>query len=178
MLFSQHSYHPEINIGLFLVYSRKRPREMFQKINNWLDSEEREPNPVFCGSFDQKILDYAVRGEGQLVNVCKTSSIELKMLYNISKQKINWTYIPYSHVPHPPIGKDLSKVFAIHLWSGQSKLIRYEYAFKNGFWSKFIPPIISLHSNNTIKIENTKFWFNYLGYNFNTSYCLSPKHVN
>jgi hypothetical protein len=36
MLFSQHSYHREINMGLFLVFSRKRPREMFLKINEWL----------------------------------------------------------------------------------------------------------------------------------------------
>ena len=171
MLFSQHSFHPEINMGLFLIYSRKRPKSIFRRIYDWLDSDKRDLHPSFCGAFDQKILDYAVRGEGQLMNVCKTSSTELAMLYNHSETKNNWSYIPYYQVPHPPIKNDYAKLYAIHLWSGQSIIARYKYAEKNGFWSKIIHPVtsLSLEYNYTVKNENDTKWLDYLGYRFNSS---------
>jgi hypothetical protein len=85
---------------------------------------------------------------------------------------MKWRYIPYVLVPHPPIIKDPSKLFAIHLWSGQSMLDRYNYAAKNGFWSKYIPSVKFLHSNYSLNNNDFKICLEYLGYNFNVSKCI------
>ena len=128
---------------------------------------------IIFNHYNLLVLDYAVRGEGQLVDICKLSSKELAILYDQSEPKMKWRYIPYILVPHPPIIENPSRLYAIHLWSGQTMLERYNYASKNGFWSKSIPSITSLHFNHTdyINTNHFKLWLEYLGYNFNTSRC-------
>lgn len=173
MLFSQHDYHPEINMGLFYILSRKEPKKIFQRVVTWLDAPERDFHPkTICGAFDQKILDYAVRGEGQLVDVCKTSTAELNVLFDRSAPKAHWRYIPFTLVPHPPyaVSANHSSFYAIHLWSGQDMLTRYQYAAEHGFWSTKIPCVRSMNASATK--YTCRECLVQLGYTtFNTSLC-------
>lgn len=142
MLFSQHDYHPELNIGFFYLKSSLLVLETFTRVFYWI-SDENNRKLDTCGAIDQKVLDYAVRGEGQLEKPCNGTN--LNILSDTFTRHANWTYVPYEMVAHPPISASvLENAVFIHLWSGMGTIIsRYIYACNHGYWNKAVPCIDS-----------------------------------
>lgn len=163
-IFSQHNYHPELNIGVFIVYPTKRSNALFHRVLTWVN----QPTRAFadaCGTMDQKLVDYAVRGVGQLDTACRFPPAQLEILYHHNvTEPIRFEYISYNVVPHPSVYVDpisglnlllhnISEYYAMHLWSGAPKETRIEFARRNGYWSEALP----LASDALIPSENVTY---------------------
>lgn len=109
----------------------------FSKVRDWINTEDRYDQLVrYCKCFDQKLLDWAIRGQGQLGSKWCLPETELGGPFDNVSSNLSWAYIPYARFPHFNFaGADLNNIVGAHAWSGMGPPpVQMQWAKDNGFW--------------------------------------------
>jgi len=135
-LVSQHHTNQQINVGFYIAKPTPPVRRAFSKVRDWINTEDRYDQLVRgCGCFDQKLLDWAIRGKGELGSACHVPESELHSIFDQVSSDLSWAYIPYARFPHPPFPKDWNNIVGAHAWSGMGPpRVQMKWAKDNGFW--------------------------------------------
>lgn len=165
LLMEQHDYARlfEVNVGFFIAVPANDTRRVFSNVRRWLNMPGR--GQKWCGTYDQAIFDFAIRcvTSHKLLNNCNVTDAEQRTLCDTMFQgshrgrPVNWEYIPWEAVPHPPRGLHfgqnasdpemrrflgvLDTAVAAHIWSGFAKpgYQQMRFAYEHGFWSSKVP---------------------------------------
>eukprot|EP00929_Paragymnodinium_shiwhaense_P040107 TRINITY_DN20966_c0_g1_i2.p1 TRINITY_DN20966_c0_g1~~TRINITY_DN20966_c0_g1_i2.p1 ORF type:complete len:493 (+),score=30.71 TRINITY_DN20966_c0_g1_i2:224-1702(+) len=140
-LVSQHNYDIEINIGFWIAKPVASVLHFFDLLRKYLQNEDWMTKMGCNPTFDQKVMDFAVRGDPRkLKGACRFSQRTLDSLYDSQSAALRWNYIPWSRFPHylPSFRFNQSLVNAAvgaHIWSGAGPVEKQiQLAHQYGLW--------------------------------------------
>jgi len=136
--FSEQS---EINIGVYIARPTPAVQHVFRLVTLWIQQANRFDSFHPCGCFDQKLLDFAVRGTNKFIRTCAPPRSVLMQLYDSMSKTLRYSSIPWHVVPHfgGAVAKKMhafntsggmNKALAIHVGGHDSPLQRTMLAYK------------------------------------------------
>jgi hypothetical protein len=160
----------ELNMGFYIARPTPAVKRTFSLVMNWCSMSPRWIPPHKCPVFDQKVLDFAIRGDPktcQLVTYCGVPESDASLLYDqaSSIRYKAWNPDGNEGIHQCKFADDFDfanpKLKAIHILSrcgtAQENM---NFAYKHGVWHSDAPRPhaveVPVHGTALIKVSNVE----------------------